>query len=239
MKAVLVTGGSRGIGRAIATRLAADGFAVAVTYRERRQAAAAVVDEIVDSGGHAVAIQADLARDGDAARCVDEAAQLLGHLDALILNAAAIPEGMPTALTLEDFDHAFAVNTRSSFLAMRRAAAILPDGGRIVALSSGVTERTIPFLVGYAASKAALEVLTRSFAHELGPRGITVNTVVPGPTRTEAMTLPAALEQSLIDQTPLGRLGVPQDVAAVVAFLLTDDAHWVTAEKLHATGGLE
>ena len=237
-RVAIVTGGSRGIGRATALRLAADGYAVTLTYLEREAAAREVVEAIEAAGGRALAVQADLARAEDVAAIFAATDKAFGRLDALVLNAAAIPMAPLTEISEEDFDWAFAVNTRSAFLAFREAAKRLQEGGRIVTISTGLTRNPMAESNAYSASKGALEILTRSFALEVGPRGITVNTVLPGITDTEGLALPAPVIDHLVGQTPLRRLGQPEDLADVIAFLVSDDARWVTGQAIYASGGL-
>jgi 3-oxoacyl-[acyl-carrier protein] reductase len=237
-RAAVVTGGSRGIGRATAERLAAEGHDVAIVYREREEAAAEVVDAIAAAGGRGIAIKADLEQGPEVKRAIQEAHEGLGRLDALVLCAAAIPAGPVLELSEEDFDWAFTVNVRANYLAVRAAAPLLADGGRIVAISSLVTLHIQPIMHAYAASKAALEVLIRQIAGELGPRGITANLVVPGPTNTDGLVLPPGAGEALLAMTPLGRFAEPDDIASVIAFLVSDEARWITGQRLYATGGL-
>jgi 3-oxoacyl-[acyl-carrier protein] reductase len=234
----IVTGGSRGIGHAIVTRLVADGYRVVFTYREREATARELVERLTAAGGEAHAVRAELADADDITRVFQAADAAFGRLDALVLNAAAIPRSTLTALSPNVFDHTFAVNVRGAFLALRHAAQRLEPGGRIVALSTRLTKVPGTDVNAYAASKAALETLCRSFAHEVGPREITVNVVQPGITDTEAMVLPDEEVAALLRQTPLGRIGRPDDIAAVVRFLLSEDARWLTGQVITASGGL-
>ncbi len=234
----IVTGGSRGIGRATAERLAADGFRIVLTYREREQAAAEAVAAIVAGGGEARAVRADLVKREDVLAIFAAADEAFGRLDALVLNAAAIPNGLLTEISEEDFDWAFAVNTKAAFHAFREAAKRLPAGGRIVAISTGLTRNPMAESNAYSASKAALEVLVRSFAQEVGPREITVNALLPGITDTEGLAIPQQLIDTLVQQTPLRRLGQPRDLADVVSFLVSNDSGWITGQAIYASGGL-
>ncbi|MFB7914567.1 SDR family oxidoreductase [Streptomyces sp. NPDC056061] len=237
----VVTGGSRGIGRAIVERLCRDGAHVVFNYATGEAAAAEVVRAVSDGGGRAHAVRADLA-EPDGPRHLMEAAEAeLGGLDILVNNAALCRVPSLIADTdPADFDETMAVNTRAVFMTIRHAALRMRDGGRIVNISTANTVRPGRGIAAYAASKGAVEQLTAVAAHELGARGITVNTVSPGATDTEMLrgaNPPHALE-AVVGMTPLGRLGDPADVADVVAFLAGNDARWITGQNLRATGGL-
>lgn len=238
----VVVGGSRGIGRAIVTRLAADGAHVVFGYARDQAAAEAVEQEVRAGGGVAVAVRADL---GALATVEDlfvaADAQFGGPALDVLVNSAGIPLNTPIGDTAEaDYDRVMAINAKGPFFAMQHAARRMGAGGRIVNLST-VTTRwpRVPEAV-YAASKAALEQFTRIGARELGPRGITVNTVSPGPTDTEMLrgATTEEIRTAVAADTPLGRLGRPADIAAVVAFLAGPDAAWVTGQNLLADGGL-
>ncbi|WP_433354327.1 glucose 1-dehydrogenase [Microtetraspora malaysiensis] len=234
-RAALVTGSSRGIGAAIAMRLAADGARVLVNYRTNREAAGKVVTRITTDGGQAVAVQADVA-DADQLRSLfDAAEEHFGRLDVLVSNAGIWRTAPIGQASDEDFDTVFATNTRATFLALREAANRLTDGGRIIVISSGATVRPGPGGGLYAASKAAGEQLVRAAARELAPRQITVNSVLPGATRTDML---AGNEEEFVARTALGRLGEPDDIADVVAFLASDAARWITGQAILADGGL-
>ncbi|MFJ8627630.1 glucose 1-dehydrogenase [Kitasatospora sp. NPDC093550] len=240
-RAAVVTGGSRGIGRAIVRRLARDGADVVFGYAHDEEAAAEVVRTVAAEGGRAWALRADLAEPGAAERLMDQAQERLGGLDVLVNNAAA--RFAPTPLAdLDDaqLDAVLAVNTRSAFATVRYAARRMRDGGRIVNISTANTVRPVPGIAAYAASKGALEQLTAVAAVELGPRGITVNTVSPGATDTDLLrgTNPPEALTRVAGLTPLRRLGHPEDIADVVAFLAGPDGRWVTGQNLRATGGL-
>lgn len=237
----VVTGGSRGIGRAIVERLCRDGAHVVFNYATDDDAAADVVEAVRDGGGTAHAVRVDLADPDGPGRLMETAEARLGALDVLVNNAGVCPT--PSFVADTDpavFDHVMAVNTRPVFMTIRHAARRMRDGGRIVNISTANTVRPGPGIAAYAASKGAVEQLTAVAAHELGARGITVNTVSPGATDTRMLRTanqPQALE-TVAGMTPLGRLGDPADVADVVAFLAGPDARWITGQNLRATGGL-
>jgi 3-oxoacyl-[acyl-carrier protein] reductase len=240
-KAALVTGGSRGIGRAIAERLAVDGAQVVLSYAANKDAAAEVVAAITAAGGRAQAVAADL-REPDAARQLFEQAEAIaGPLDILVNNAAVGTTGMIAETSDEDFDETMTANVRSPFILIREAARRLRDGGRIVNISTVNTVLNGPGMAAYAASKAALELLSRVAAYELGAREITVNSVSPGATDTDMFRTANPAEevhQRIAEMTALQRLGQPADVADVVALLVSDDARWLTGQNIRASGGL-
>ncbi len=234
----LVTGASRGIGAAIARRLAADGAAVAVNYHTHRAQADDVVAAIEAAGGRAVALGADVADPAEIARLFDATERHLGRVDILVNNAGILrptPIGGTEPATL---DALFAVNVRAPWLATQELVRRRGDarGGRVIHIGSGAGHRAFPGYAGYSASKGALEGMTRSMAAELGPRGVTVNTVAPGATDTEMLS--PTLAQRLVPMTALGRLGRPEDIAEVVAFLASEAGGWFTGCVLDANGGL-
>lgn len=239
-KVAIVTGSSRGIGRAIAGRLAADGACVVVNYRRERAAAEKLVVEIEADGGRAVAVQADVAEPDQLRSLFDVTEESFGGLDILV-NNAGIGRFSPIARASdEDFDVTFSTNTKATFVALREAANRMRDGGRIVVISSGQTVVVRPASGLYAASKAAGDQMVRVLARELGPRQITVNTVLPGPTRTDGFTAensPNEVE-GLAARTPLGRIGEPADIADTVAFLTSEAGRWITGQAINAGGGL-
>jgi 3-oxoacyl-[acyl-carrier protein] reductase len=232
-KTAVVTGGSRGIGRAIVRRLAADGARVVFSYRQDKTAADALAREL----GDALAVRAD---QEDLASIEALFEPVADGLDILVNNAAVNPHAPIRDITPELFDRAMTVNAKFPLLAMQRAEPLLRDGGRIISISTLNTAVPVPGIALYCASKAALEQFTKVAARELGPRGITVNTVSPGATDTDLLRSsnpPEALER-LPPLTALGRLGTPSDIADVVAFLAGPDARWITGQNIQATGGL-
>jgi 3-oxoacyl-[acyl-carrier protein] reductase len=236
-KIAIVTGSSRGIGRAIAERLAADGAQVVVNYTRAVEAARDVVAMIERAGGRAVAVQADVSRLDDVRRLF-ATAERLGGVDIVVANAGVIVT-RPFAETLdEDYEHMFAINARGTFYTLREAARRVRDGGRIVTISTAATILSPPDASVYTASKAAAEQLTRVLAHELGVRAITANIVSPGVTETDLLAAAPQFRPLGLSLTPLRRLGTPADIADVVAFLVSPAARWLTAQNIQASGGL-
>jgi 3-oxoacyl-[acyl-carrier protein] reductase len=240
-KAALVTGASRGIGRAIAERLAADGADVVIGYVSDAGAAAQVVAAITAAGGRGHAVQADLGSAESARQLFDEAEKAIGPLDILVNNAGSAPVSLIADTSDEVFDSAMAINVRAPFVLLREAATRLRDGGRIVNISTLNTILVGPGLAAYAASKAALELLSRIASYEFGGRGITVNSVLPGATDTDLFRLrnpPGEGWERIAARTSLGRIGQPADVADVVALLVSEEGRWMTGQSIRADGGL-
>ncbi|MGC5284808.1 SDR family oxidoreductase [Micromonospora sp. DT231] len=240
-KAAVVTGGSRGIGRAVVQRLARDGATVVFGWRSDAEAAAEVETSVAAAGGVAHGVQADLADPDGVTTLLAQAQTHLAGLDLLVNNAAARHTPAPLVhLSEDEYDRLMAVNARAVFLALRHAARHMRDGGRIVNLSTINTVMPGPGIAAYAASKGAVEQLSAVASRELAARGITVNTVSPGATDTDLLhaTNSAQSVEIAARVTPLGRLGQPADVADVVAFLCGPDARWVTGQNIHAAGGL-
>lgn len=237
----IVTGASRGIGAAIATRLAAEGIAIIVNYAGRKDDAERVVAEIAAAGGRAAAIQADVAVPAQVAALFDQASTLFGGVDILVNNAGIIQPGLTMLANTDDdlFDKLLAINIKGSFNTMRIAAKRLREGGRIVNFSSSMKTMASPGYSIYAATKAAVETMTNVFAKELRGRNITVNAVAPGPTATELFLKDKTPEQieRLAKLPPLERLAQPQDISGIVAFLVGPDGSWINGQTVRANGG--
>ncbi|MEI8701862.1 SDR family oxidoreductase [Mesorhizobium sp. ISC15] len=238
-RAALVTGASKGIGAEIARRLARDGFSVVVNYARGAEAAESVVREIAAEGGTAIAVQADVGVPVGVTRLFDAAEQAFGGLDVLVNNAGIMKLSPIAQMDDADFDRQIAVNLGGVFRGMREGARRLRDGGRIVSFSSSVVGLYQPSYGVYAATKAGVEAMTHVLAKELGPRGITVNVVAPGPVATELFLdgKSEALVETITKLIPLGRLGQPADIAGVVSFLAGPDGGWVNGQVLRANGG--
>ena len=235
----IVTGGSRGIGAAVARRLAADGARVAVVYRSNRDEAEAVVNAIRASGAEAIAVQADVADPTSVNAMVSTVREAFGAID-IVINNAGILEGQPVgSIDAASFDAQFRTNALSVILVTQAVLPHVPArGGRIVNVSSSLVYRPRAGLSVYAASKAAVGALTHAFAVELGPRNITVNAVAPALTRTDMTApIPDEVKARMRESTPLGRLGEPEDIADAIAFLASDDARWITGRTLMTDGG--
>jgi 3-oxoacyl-[acyl-carrier protein] reductase len=237
-KTALVTGGSRGIGAAIARRLAADGASVAITYTKGAEAATSVVKEIERRGGKAIAIQADAADAQAVKAAVKKTAATFGRLDVLVNNAGtAIPKPFAEA-TLEEIDRIIAINIRGVFVATQAALKHISEGGRIIMIGSCVGERNFtPGLTPYAATKGAVKMFTQSLAREVGGCGITVNNVQPGPIDTDLNPASGDWAVPQIANTALKRYGHVEEVAALVAFVASPQASYITGANLTVDGG--
>jgi NAD(P)-dependent dehydrogenase (short-subunit alcohol dehydrogenase family) len=242
---VLVTGGSRGIGRSIALRAADAGYDVVLTYRSNEREARAAVDEITALGRRAKALPLDSA---DSRSFAGFAAQLratlaaLDHprLDALVLNAGTSSYAVVGDITAEALQEQFDVHVKGPLLLTQALLPLVADGGRVVAITSGLARYTYPGSAAYGAMKAALDALVRYLARELGPRNITVNAVAPGGIVTDiggGVMRDPQVQQAVVAQTPLGRLGMPDDIGGLVALLLAPGAGWITGQRIEATGG--
>jgi 3-oxoacyl-[acyl-carrier protein] reductase len=238
-KVALVTGGSRGIGAAIAKRLAADGAVVAITYAKDAGAASSVVKEIECAGGKAIAIQADAADANASKAAVEKTVATFGRIDVLVNNAGtAIPKAFEET-TLEEMDRVLDINVRGVFVATQAALKHMKSGGRIIMIGSAVGERVVvPGLVPYAATKGAVKIFTQALSREVGSRGITVNNVQPGPIDTELN--PAAGDWAVPQKaaTSLGRYGHVDEIAAMVAFVAGPESSYITGSNLTVDGGM-
>jgi len=242
-KVAIVTGASKGIGAAIAKRLAAAGAKVVVNYSSSKKGADHTVAEITHRGGRAIAIQGDVSLAAHVKRLFEEAKRAFGAPNVLVNNAGTYEFAPIEEVTEEEFRRAFNVNVLGPLLAIQEALKCFPQtGGSIINISSIASENPVPNSSLYAASKGALDTLTRALAKELGPRKIRVNTVAPGGTATEGTRriglVGSEQEKLMVSATPLGRFGEPSDIAPVVAFLASGEAEWVTGERISVSGGL-
>lgn len=239
-RSAIVTGGSRGIGAAIARRLTQDGIAVAINYASGKAAADELVAAIAAAGGRAIAVQADLADPATPARLFDAAEQAFGGVDILVNNAGVMELGPLAEVTDEAFARQTSINLDSVFRSLREAARRLREGGRIVSFSSSVIGLYQPGYGVYAATKAAIEAMTHILAKELGGRQITVNAVAPGPVETRLFLEGKSEQQvrAIAAMNPFGRLGQPDDIAGIVAFLAGRDSGWVNGQIIRANGGV-
>jgi 3-oxoacyl-[acyl-carrier protein] reductase len=243
----LVTGGARGIGAAVARRLAADGADVAINYRSSSDAAEALAAEIIADGRHAAAIKADVSDPEQIQRLTDQAAGALGGLDILVSNAGIEHFGKLDAVTPADFDRVFAINTRGQFFAVQNAARHMSAGGRIVLTSSVSAHKAVFYHALYASSKSAVESIALNLSPELGRRGITINAIAPGGTVTDMSgragsnyvhpDVDADFNTVIRTASALGRMAQPAEIAAVVSFLVSDDASFITGRTIAADGG--
>lgn len=241
-KVAVVTGASKGIGASIAKQLAAEGASVVVNYSTSKEGADRVVSEITAKGGKAVAVQADISKKADIARLFGETKKSFGKLDILVNNAGVYEFSPLESITEEHFHKQFNLNVLGLLLATQEAAKYIgPEGGSIVNISSVASTLGLPSAAVYGGTKAAVDVATKTLAKELGPRKIRVNTISPGMIETEGFHA-AGLSESdfrkqVEAQTPLGRIGQPQDVASGVLFFASPDSAWITGETLTISGG--
>ena len=244
-KSAFITGGSKGIGRAVAMRLAKDGAFVIISYASDKKGADSTVQSILSKGGRAVAIQGDVSRVYNVKKMFGEVMKAMKDngfktLDILVNNAGVYPMGTLEDTTEEDFEKTFAINVKGLFFCTQEAVKFMGEGGRVINISTTLTRVGSSRMLAYAASKGAVDVLTRDLAIALGPKGITVNAINPGLIRTEGTSQMTADNENVkrfSDETALGRIGEPQDVADVVAFLANDNSRWVTAQRIEASGG--
>ena len=239
-KVAIVTGASRGIGRAIALRLSQEGASVVVNYARGAQQAKEVVSAIEAAGGKALAVQADVSKTAEIRDLFDRTQETYSQIDILVNNAGVILYKPVAEVTEAEFDNLFAINVKGTFFACQEAAKRMAEGGRIVNFSSSTTAMMLPTYGVYVATKGAVEQLTRSLAKELGDRQITVNVISPGPTDTELFTVGKTAEQiqRFTQMTALGRLGKVEDIADVTAFLCSEQARWITGQNIRVNGGI-
>jgi 3-oxoacyl-[acyl-carrier protein] reductase len=241
-KVAVVTGASKGIGASIAKALAAEGAAVVVNYASSKAGADVVVAAITEAGGKAVAVRGDVSNAADAQGVIDAAISNFGQLDVLVNNSGVYEFGAIEAISEEHYRKMFDVNVFGLLLTTQAAAKHLGEGGSVINISSVVTSLFPPQSAVYTGTKGAVDAITGVLANELGPRKIRVNAINPGMVETEgthsAGFIGSDFESGTVAQTPLGRVGQPDDIAAVAVFLASDDSRWLTGEKLTDSGGL-
>lgn len=239
-KIILVTGASRGIGAAVAHKLAAEGATVIVNFAGNKEAADNTVAAIKALGAEAMAVQADVSKSDEVKKMFDTVIAQYGRIDVLVNNAGILLYKLIKDTTDEDFDRQFAINVKGTFNTMREAATRLADNGTIINFSSSTTRLLLPTYGPYVATKGAVEQMTRVFAKEVGSRGINVNVVSPGPTNTELFLNGKTQEalDRLAGLSAFNRIGEPEDIAKVVAFLVSDDAKWISGQNIGANGGM-
>lgn len=242
-KVAVVTGASKGIGAGIAKAFASAGAKVVVNYASSKEGADKVVNEITKNGGLAIAVQGDVTKSTDVKRLFDETKNAFGHLDILVNNAGVFTFEPLGAVTEESFHLQVNTHVLGNLLCSQKAVDMFGDrGGSIVNISSTVSTNPMAGLIVYCAAKAAVDTFTKVLSKELGPKNIRINTIAPGVTDTEgnhtAGIIGGDLEKQMVAMTPLGRVGQPEDIAKVAVFLASDDANWVTGERITVAGGL-
>jgi 3-oxoacyl-[acyl-carrier protein] reductase len=242
-KVAVVTGTSKGIGAGIAQELAAQGASVVVNYASSKEGAEKVVAAITKAGGNAIAVGGSVAHASEIDNLFAETKKAFGKVDILVNNAGVYAFAPLELITEDDIDRMYATNVKELLLATKAGVALIPpEGGSVINIGSVASEQTPPMSVVYGSTKGAVDVITRVLAKELGPRKIRVNAVSPGPVATEGFKSSGVegsdFEKQMLQSTPLGRIGTPQDIALVVAFLASDDARWVTGSLIQAAGGM-
>ena len=242
-KVAIVTGASKGIGAGIARSLAEAGASVVVNYASSRDGADRVVAQIKAAGGKAIAVQGDVSKASDVKRVFDETKKAFGALDVLVNNAGVYEFGPLESVTEKEFHREFDINVLGTLLATQESLNHFgPNGGSVINLSSVTSANPVPNAVVYSATKSAVDSITRSLAKELGARKIRVNAIAPGGVETEGThrlgVIGSDFEKQLIAGTPLGRIGQPDDIARLAVYLASDDAGWLTGERITASGGL-
>lgn len=242
-KVAIVTGSSKGIGAGIAKEFAREGAKVVVNYSSSKESADKVVEEITQNGGTAIAVQADISKIADIKRLFAEAKKAYGRLDILVNNASVWRYEMLEDVSEETFQLQVTTGLMAHIFCAQQAAAMFGEnGGNIINLSSTISLNPIPGTLIYCAVKAGVDSLAKTLAKELGPKNIRVNTIAPGMTESEGSTADgrpgSAMEKYYLDQTPLGRIGLPIDIAKVAVFLASEDAGWITGERISVAGGL-
>ena len=243
-KVAIVTGASQGIGAAIAKHFAAEGAKVVVNYASNKEAADKVVKNITDNGGKAIAVQADVSKEADIIRLFDETTKTFGALDILVNNAASRGYASFAQISVEDFHKSYNINVLGPILAIQASLRSFgTSGGNIINISSSASKYPLPNFSLYSSTKAALDAYTIALSKELGPKGIRINSILPGSTDTEGaasagVTKGSDREKMFIAHTPLGRRGQPEDIAKAAVFLASDEAAWITGEQISVSGGM-
>lgn len=239
-KTAIVTGASRGLGKEIALLLAAHGANVVINYANNTEEAEKVADHINTTGGRAIAIRADISDAAAVTHLFDQTIEQFGKVDIVVNNAGIMITKPVKDTTEEDFDQQFRINVKSIFLSMKEAATKMSNNGRIINISSSVTRLIMPGYATYAATKAAVEQMSRVFAKEIGPKGITVNSVSPGPLNTELFLKDKTPElvQRIAGLSAFNRIGETEDIAPVILFLAGDESHWITGQNIGCNGGM-
>ena len=235
----LVTGSSRGIGRAIALKLAEEKASLVINYAGSAAQAKEVVETIITAGGQAIAVQADISEVSEIERLFDQTIDHFGKIDILVNNAGTINYKLIADFTEQEFDRIFGINVKGTFFCCQQAAKRMTDGGSIINFSSSTTALMLPTYGAYVGTKGAVEQITRVLAKEVGKRGIRVNAISPGPTNTSLFTQGKTQEQieHLAQMAALGRIGEVDDIAGVVAFLASEEARWITGQNIRVNGG--
>jgi 3-oxoacyl-[acyl-carrier protein] reductase len=239
-KVILVTGASRGIGAAVAIKIADAGAKVIINYASGKEGADMLIEKIKANGGDAIALQADVSKAEEVKTLFDNAISHFGRIDVLVNNAGIMITKLIKDTSDEDFTCQFDINVKGVFNTLREAATKLSDHGSIINFSTSVNRIMLPTYATYVATKAAVEQLTRVFSKEVGARGINVNSISPGPTDTELFTKgkPQEMIDRLASLSPFNRIGQPNDIAEVVVFLASDEAKWINAQNIGANGGM-
>lgn len=238
-KVAIVTGASKGIGRKVAEQLASLGISTVVNYHSNKQEAQDVVKGIVSKGGDALAIQADISKVSNIEKLFEQTIKNFGKVDILINNAGLMVNNPIDKVSEEEFDKHFAINVKGTYFTCQQAMKYMEANGRIINFSTSVTSTMFPAYSVYAASKGAIEQITRQLAKEFGPKGITINAIAPGPVKTK-LFMQGKTEQQIemfSKMNSFGRLGEPEDIANVIEFLISDKSHWITGQTIKINGG--
>jgi len=240
-KVTIVTGASKGIGAEIAKAMAQKGAKVVVNYASDKQGAEAVVDHIIKNGGIAISIQADVTKINDIKRLFATSTEKFGKVDTLINNAGIYKFEPVETITEAEFHRQFDANVLGTILSIQEALKCFNEnGGSIINISSIASIKATPMSLIYSASKSAVDAITRTLSKELGARSIRVNSILPGPTQTEGnQVIGTEMEDYIVGQTPLGRIGQPNDISKLAVFLASDDASWITGQKIAVSGGFD